>query len=128
MGARSYGRTRLIVNEWSSRQFQRYNLLLTGQRSARPVQLTCDSSNSHTPRGSTIGQIGKRIKIVNGQSQNDAIRRVMVGTDRSHTTAQAVRWVAQFADRYGADLFVVQVILPQHHLPQNSVHRSTREL
>ena len=38
----------------------------------------------------------------------------MVGTDRSKTADQAVRWAAQFADRYGADLFVVQVILPQH--------------
>ncbi|MEK9142482.1 MAG: AarF/UbiB family protein, partial [Nitrospirota bacterium] len=46
--------------------------------------------------------------------QNTTIRRVMVGTDRSKTADQAVRWAAQFADRYGADLFVVQVILPQH--------------
>ncbi|UVT15602.1 MAG: universal stress protein [Nitrospira sp.] len=46
--------------------------------------------------------------------QNGAIRRVMVGTDRSHTADQAVRWAAQFAERYGAELFVVQVILPQH--------------
>lgn len=38
----------------------------------------------------------------------------MVGTDRSKTADQAVLWAAQFADRYGADLFVVQVILPQH--------------
>lgn len=38
----------------------------------------------------------------------------MVGTDRSKTAEQAVLWAAQFADRYGADLFVVQVILPQH--------------
>lgn len=46
--------------------------------------------------------------------QNSAIRRVMVGTDRSKTADQAVLWAAQFADRYGAELFVVQVILPQH--------------
>ena len=38
----------------------------------------------------------------------------MVGTDRSKTAEQAVLWAAQFADRYGADLFVVQVIVPQH--------------
>jgi predicted unusual protein kinase regulating ubiquinone biosynthesis (AarF/ABC1/UbiB family)/nucleotide-binding universal stress UspA family protein len=38
----------------------------------------------------------------------------MVGTDRSKTADQAVLWAAQFADRYGAELFVVQVILPQH--------------
>ncbi len=46
--------------------------------------------------------------------QNSAIRRVMVGTDRSKTADHAVRWAAEFADRYGAELFVVQVILPQH--------------
>ncbi len=38
----------------------------------------------------------------------------MVGTDRSKTADQAVLWAAQFAERYGAELFVVQVILPQH--------------
>lgn len=46
--------------------------------------------------------------------QNSAIRRVMVGTDRSKTADHAVRWAAEFADRYGAELFVVQVIVPQH--------------
>ncbi|MFO0701513.1 MAG: universal stress protein, partial [Nitrospira sp.] len=48
------------------------------------------------------------------QSQNSAIRRVMVGTDRSKTADQAVLWAVRFAERYGADLFVVQVIVPQH--------------
>ncbi len=48
------------------------------------------------------------------QPPNSTIRRVMVGTDRSKTAEQAVLWAAQFADRYGADLFVVQVIVPQH--------------
>ena len=38
----------------------------------------------------------------------------MVGTDRSQTADQAVRWAAEFANRYGAELFVVQIILPQH--------------
>ncbi|MCP9464842.1 MAG: AarF/UbiB family protein [Nitrospira sp.] len=43
-----------------------------------------------------------------------SIRRVMVGTDRSKTADHAVRWAAEFANRYGAELFVVQVIVPQH--------------
>ena len=47
---------------------------------------------------------------------NDAlpatIRRVMVGTDRSETAERAVGWAAGFADRFGADLYVVQVVLP----------------
>lgn len=38
----------------------------------------------------------------------------MVGTDRSETAARAVEWAASFAERYGAELFVVQVISPQH--------------
>lgn len=51
---------------------------------------------------------------MDAQPQNSSIRRVMVGTDRSKTADQAVLWAAQFAERYGAELFVVQVILPQH--------------
>ncbi|MBX3319581.1 MAG: universal stress protein [Nitrospira sp.] len=46
--------------------------------------------------------------------QSSTIRRVMVGTDRSKTADQAVLWASQFAERYGAELHVVQVILPQH--------------
>ncbi len=42
------------------------------------------------------------------------MRRVMVGTDRSETAERAVRWAAGFADRFEADLFVVQVVVPQH--------------
>ena len=41
-------------------------------------------------------------------------RRVMVGTDRSETAERAVQWAADFADRFGADLHVVQVIVPEH--------------
>ncbi len=40
-------------------------------------------------------------------------RRVMVGTDRSETAERAVRWAAAFADRFSADLHVVQVIAPR---------------
>ncbi|MGZ5298619.1 MAG: AarF/UbiB family protein [Actinomycetota bacterium] len=40
------------------------------------------------------------------------VRRVMVGTDRSETAERAVAWAAAFADRYQADLHIVQVILP----------------
>ena len=42
------------------------------------------------------------------------VRRVMVGTDRSETASRAVAWAASFADRFGADLHVVQVIVPNH--------------
>ena len=47
-------------------------------------------------------------------SNSTAIRRVMVGTDRSETADQAVHWAAGFADRYDAELFVVQVQVPHY--------------
>ena len=77
-----------------------------------------EKGSSHTPRaihvsGPYIGVIYKGY-LMSDQPQNSTIRRVMVGTDRSKTAEQAVLWAAQFAERYGADLFVVQVILPQH--------------
>jgi ubiquinone biosynthesis protein len=36
----------------------------------------------------------------------------MVATDRSATADRAVGWAATLADRYGAELFVVQVVVP----------------
>ena len=50
-------------------------------------------------------------------TQTDAVgpvARVMVGTDRSQTAARAVEWAASFAERFGAELHVVQVIVPEH--------------
>ncbi len=43
-----------------------------------------------------------------------AIQRVMVGTDRSETAEQAVQWATEFAERFAAELFIVQVIQPQN--------------
>jgi predicted unusual protein kinase regulating ubiquinone biosynthesis (AarF/ABC1/UbiB family)/nucleotide-binding universal stress UspA family protein len=40
------------------------------------------------------------------------VQRVMVGTDRSETAERAVGWAASFADRFSADLYVVQVVVP----------------
>jgi ubiquinone biosynthesis protein len=42
------------------------------------------------------------------------VQRVMVGTDRSETATRAVEWAVSFAERFGADLHVVQVIVPEH--------------
>jgi ubiquinone biosynthesis protein len=42
------------------------------------------------------------------------LRRVMVATDRSHTADRAVRWAASMAQRFEAELFIVQVIVPEH--------------
>src|SRR2546426_6964693 len=41
-----------------------------------------------------------------------AVGRVMVATDRSETADRAVGWAATLADRYGAELYVVQVVVP----------------
>ncbi len=38
----------------------------------------------------------------------------MVGTDRSATASRAVDWAAAFAERFGAELHVVQVVLPRN--------------
>src|SRR6266511_1867364 len=41
-----------------------------------------------------------------------AVGRVMVATDRSETADRAVGWAATLADRYGAELYVVKVVVP----------------
>jgi predicted unusual protein kinase regulating ubiquinone biosynthesis (AarF/ABC1/UbiB family)/nucleotide-binding universal stress UspA family protein len=50
----------------------------------------------------------------NGSSGTQRVGRVMVGTDRSETAERAVRWAASFAERYGAELHVVQVVVPKN--------------
>jgi ubiquinone biosynthesis protein len=42
------------------------------------------------------------------------IQRVMVGTDLSQTASRAVGWATDFAERFGAELHLVQVIVPNH--------------
>src|SRR3712207_2995091 len=42
------------------------------------------------------------------------VRRVLVGTDRVQTAERAVGWAASFAERFGADLYVGQVVVPQN--------------
>jgi ubiquinone biosynthesis protein len=51
---------------------------------------------------------------MNSLLEPTAVRHVMVGTDRSETAEQAVQWAALFAERYGAELFVVQVVVPRN--------------
>ena len=42
------------------------------------------------------------------------VSRVMVATDRSQTADRAVRWAADMANRFGAELLVVQVVVPSN--------------
>ena len=44
--------------------------------------------------------------------ENGAVTRVMVGTDRSQTASKAVGWAAAFAEAYGAEPHLVQVVIP----------------
>jgi ubiquinone biosynthesis protein len=48
---------------------------------------------------------------MNSHLENAVVRRVMVGTDWSETAEQAVLWAASFAERYGAELIVMQVVV-----------------
>src|SRR5438067_429663 len=38
------------------------------------------------------------------------VRKILVGTDRSETATRAVRWAAQMAELYGAELLVTQSV------------------
>jgi ubiquinone biosynthesis protein len=38
------------------------------------------------------------------------VRRILVGTDRSETATRAVRWAAQMAERFDADLIICQSV------------------
>ena len=40
------------------------------------------------------------------------VRRVLVATDRSETAEVAVRFAAEMATRFGADLVLLQVVIP----------------
>src|SRR5918994_1394061 len=50
----------------------------------------------------------------NGTRATARVGRVMVATDRSETADRAVRWAAALADRYDAELLLLQVILPSN--------------
>jgi nucleotide-binding universal stress UspA family protein len=40
------------------------------------------------------------------------VRRVLVATDRSETAEVAVSWAAELAERYAAELLLVQIVVP----------------
>jgi len=41
------------------------------------------------------------------------VKRILVATDQSATAGRAVDWAAQMADRYGAELLLLQVLVPE---------------
>ena len=42
------------------------------------------------------------------------IERILVATDGSESAIRAVEWAAEMAERYGAELLVLQVVAPEH--------------
>ena len=42
-----------------------------------------------------------------------SVSRVLVATDRSATAERAVGWATEMADRYGAELWLLQVLVPE---------------
>ena len=55
-------------------------------------------------------------------------RRVMVGTDRSEAAEQAVRWAADFAKSFDAELHVVQVVTPLDDVTPDAPRRDLDSL
>jgi ubiquinone biosynthesis protein len=53
------------------------------------------------------------------QAPGPSVKRVMVGTDRSATADRAVRWAANLAASYNAELLLLQILVPQDGNPEN---------
>ena len=51
------------------------------------------------------------------------INRILVATDRSESADTAVRWAADMANRYDAELVVLQVVLPRPEPGEGDGHR-----
>jgi ubiquinone biosynthesis protein len=56
----------------------------------------------------------RRMPDGNGTRGTVGVGRVMVATDRSETADRAVKWAAALANRYEAELLLLQVILPSN--------------
>jgi ubiquinone biosynthesis protein len=57
---------------------------------------------------------------VEEQWEQAVATRVMVATDRSETADHAVQWAASLAERFGAELWLVQVVVPRD--PPSTAH------
>ncbi len=88
--------------------------LLRRRLPSLPNRVLAPTDVRKAPRSSERASIGHDARMSsNGDVRpSGPVKRVMVGTDRSITAERAVAWAAAFADRYEADLHIVQVILP----------------
>jgi ubiquinone biosynthesis protein len=53
------------------------------------------------------------------------VRRVLVATDRSESAQRAVDWAAELAERYQAELILLQVVVPQDPLGEGDGRRTS---
>jgi ubiquinone biosynthesis protein len=52
----------------------------------------------------------------NKRGDGPAVQRVLVATDRSETAEVAVSWAAEMAERYQAELVLVQIVVPPNEV------------
>ena len=50
------------------------------------------------------------VRVRRPSSRRPSVRKVLVATDRSASADRAVAWAAELAERYGAELVVLQVV------------------
>jgi ubiquinone biosynthesis protein len=62
------------------------------------------------PSSGLRGTQGVRRRQSREQRGSASVRRVLAATDGSSRAARAVEWAAEMADRYGAELLVLQVL------------------
>jgi ubiquinone biosynthesis protein len=53
------------------------------------------------------------------RAEGPSVKRVMVGTDRSATADRAVRWAANLAESYDAELLLLQILVPHDGNPES---------
>ena len=62
--------------------------------------------------GATRLSYGTADVVQTGPGEHQPLGRILVATDRSATADLAVRWAAELAGRYSAELIVLQVVAP----------------
>jgi nucleotide-binding universal stress UspA family protein len=63
-----------------------------------------------------------------GKDRRPAVRRILVATDRSQTADYAAAWAAEMAERYEAELVVVQVVLGGKTASVDELQQFARQL
>src|SRR5947209_20205754 len=61
----------------------------------------------------------KDVGVAVPRAEAPSVKRVMVGTDRSATADRAVRWAANLAASYDAELLLLQILVPRDGKPES---------